>query len=245
LDTSLFGYIAFCYLLAGFVKGLSGLGFSAVAIGIMATFLDMTTAIPLVVIPSMATCVQVMREAGHFRETVHRFSALYLFTLPGLLLGMWLLVNSDPYLAKLVLGLVLGVYGVWGLFNPSFRLSAGMARQLRLPTGLMTGTIHGLTGVAVMPVTPYLLSLGLVPNVFIQAVNISFLLSSLVLVIGLQRFGYLGWDVVMVSVAGLLPVMLAVRLGVAARRRLSAAQFRTAILIVLIGLGSNLIVFGR
>jgi len=193
----------------------------------------------------MVTCVQVMRDVGHFRETIQQFSTLYLFTLPGLLAGLWLLANSEAYLAKGVLGIVLALYGVWGLFNPAFKLSEGLARGLRLPTGLLTGTIHGLTGVAVMPITPYLLSLGLSTNVFIQAVNISFLFSSVVIVIGLQGFGFLGWKVVAISIAGLIPVMLTVRLGVAARRRLSAGQFRTAILLVLIGLGTNLIVFGR
>jgi uncharacterized membrane protein YfcA len=245
VDSLVLVYVFCCYLIGGFIKGLTGLGFSAVAIGIMATFLPMPMAIPLVVIPSMVTCVQVMRDAGHFKETVQRFSTLYFVTLPGLLLGLWLLANSEAYLAKAVLGGVLSLYGIWGLLNPTFRLSNSMARHLRLPTGLVTGTIHGLTGVAVMPVTPYLLSLGLSPNVFIQAVNISFLLSSVVIVIGLQRYGFLGWDLVGISLAGLVPVMLAVRLGVAVRRRLSTEQFRFAILLVLIGLGLNLIIFGR
>ena len=96
-----------------------------------------------------------------------------------------------------------------------------------------------------MPVTPYLLSLNLSTNVFVQAVNISFLLSSVVIVIGLQQLGFLDWKVIGISIAGLIPVMLTVRLGVATRRRLSAGQFRTAILLVLIGLGANLIVFGH
>ncbi|MGI9307815.1 MAG: TSUP family transporter, partial [Gammaproteobacteria bacterium] len=113
MNTEVLVYVFLCYLIAGFIKGLSGLGFSAVAIGIMATFLPMPLAIPLVVIPSMVTCLQVMRDAGHFRETVQQFATLYWFTLPGLFAGLWLLANSEAYLAKSVLGIVLGLYGVW------------------------------------------------------------------------------------------------------------------------------------
>jgi hypothetical protein len=236
-------YIFLSYAAAGYIKGMSGLGFSTVCVGIMASFLELTTAIPLVVIPSIASCLLVMIEAGHFREAVQRFAVMYLFTVPGLLVGLWLLVNTEGNLAKYVLGVVLALYGVWGLLNPTFELPNSVARKLRGPTGVLTGTIHGLTGAAVMPMVPYLLSLGLRNDMFVQAVNISFVMSSVIVILALGQLGYVSLYLLAISIAGIVPVSLAVRLGVLAQRRLSANQFRTVILAVLIGLGVNLILF--
>ena len=243
METTTLIYILLSYSAAGFIKGISGLGFSTVCLGIMANFLELTTAIPLVVLPSMASCMLVMMEAGHFKETVRQFSIMYLFTIPGILLGLWLLVTTESSLAKSVLGVVLGIYGVWGLLNPTFKLSGSLARTLRGPIGLLTGTIHGLTGAAVVPVVPYLLALNLRSDIFVQAVNISFVMSSIIVIIGLGQLGFLDLPLLAVSIAGTLPVALVVRMGVMMRKRLSGDQFRTIILVVLVGLGVNLILF--
>ncbi len=94
-----------------------------------------------------------------------------------------------------------------------------------------------------MPMVPYLLSLGLRNDMFVQAVNISFVMSSVIVILALGQLGYVSLYLLAISIAGIVPVSLAVRLGVLAQRRLSANQFRTVILAVLIGLGVNLILF--
>jgi len=234
-------YVFLSYLIAGFVKGFSGLGFSTVCVGIMASYLELTTAIPLVVIPSIASCLLVMIEAGHFFEACKRFSLMYMATLPGLVCGLWLLIGAEGVSAKAVLGSVLLMYGAWGLLNPNFSLSSRVASALRVPTGLLTGIIHGLTGAAVMPVAPYLLSLGLRNDLFVQAVNISFVMSSLVIIVGLGSAGYVSFLLLGISIAGILPVALAVKLGTQLRKQASDKQFRFCVLVVLIGLGVNLV----
>ncbi len=241
MDPLLLTYIFLSYLAAGFIKGFSGLGFSTVCVGIMASFLELTTAIPLVVVPSIVSCLLVMIEAGHFRQAFKRFLPMYVATLPGLVCGMWLLVGAEGNLAKAALGIVLVLYGIWGLMNPNFTLSTRTASLMRVPTGFLTGTIHGLTGAAVIPVAPYLLSLGLKNELFIQAVNISFVMSSLVIIAGLGSTGYVSISLLGVSIVGILPVAIAVKLGAGLRKKASDKQFRIAVLVVLVGLGISLV----
>ena len=58
------------------------------------------------------------------------------------------------------------------------------------------------------------------PDRFVQAINISFSLSSLAMALGLWRIGLLTGDTLAVSVAGLAPVFLGTWLGAKLRRRL-------------------------
>ena len=93
-----------------------------------------------------------------------------------------------------------------------------------------------------MPVLPFLLSLQLERNRFIQAINISFTLSSLVMAIGLWKLGLMTLQSVEVSLLGLVAVFIGVRFGSHVRHWLSPAAFRSAVLIILTALGVGLIV---
>ncbi|MCA8908686.1 MAG: sulfite exporter TauE/SafE family protein [Rhodospirillaceae bacterium] len=231
------------FLLAALVKGTTGLGFSTTAVAPLALALGLPAALPLMIVPSLTSNVIVMVGAGHFRETVRRFWPLYLSALPGIACGLALLTWLDGAVAGACLGVVLAVYGVWMLARRSVGppLAPRAARRLAPLVGLTTGTVNGLTGSQVMPVLPYLLALRLDPDRFVQAINISFSLSSLAMALGLWRIGLLTGDTLAVSVAGLAPVFLGTWLGAKLRRRLAPELFRRIVLTLLIVLGCVLI----
>ena len=104
--------------------------------------------------------------------------------------------------------------------------------------------INGVTGSQVMPVLPYLLALRLPTDLFVQSINVSFTLSSLVMLAGLGRLGLLDADIAITSAAGVVPVALGIWLGGRIRRRLSESSFRRAVLISLLLLGVSLVVRG-
>ena len=64
-----------------------------------------------------------------------------------------------------------------------------------------------------MTVLPYLLSLNLDPNRFVQAINCSFTLSSLVMAAGLAQLGLLTVETAAISAFGLILVYLGIKLG--------------------------------
>jgi len=229
--------VAAAFLLAAFVKGATGLGFSTCALPLLALSIGIREALPLVLAPSIASNLLVMRGAGHFRETVRRFWPLCLAVLPGIALGVALLVWVDPLIAGAALGLVLVGYAAFALARPPLMLSSGLERPLQWPVGLVNGVVNGLTGSQVMPLLPYLLALQLDPNRFVQAINCVFTFSSLAMAVGLSEAGLLTGPAAAVSVLGLLPVWIGVKLGEALRRRLPAESFRKAVLLLLILLG--------
>lgn len=223
-------FILTAYIVAASIKGLTGIGFSTSCLPIMALRLDLKVAIPLVIIPSIVSNIVVMIQAGHFREALKRFWPLYVSSVPGILIGLSLLVGINTVTAKAILGLVLIAYALWALSNKSFSLSDKWERYLKLPTGFCTGFINGLTGSQVMPSLPYLLSLNLHKDDFVQAINISFTLSSFVMLVGMNRLGYLPPSSFLLAVGALVPVLATVYFAGRLRKRLTGELHRRLVL---------------
>lgn len=225
---------------SAFLKGITGLGFSTVCLGLLASVVDIRLAIPAVLVPSLSSNVLVMVQARGFRTTFARFWPLYLAALPAIGVGLALLAVLDSTSARRVLGLVLFLYGLWALAERRFTVSARAERWLNVPVGIITGVVNGFTGSQVMPVLPYLLSLRLDSSAFVQAINISFTASSLVMMAGLAYMGLLDGPVLLSSTLAVIPVAIGITLGGRIRARLAEATFRRVVLILLVLLGVNL-----
>ena len=223
-------------------KGVTGLGFSTLCLPFLALTVGLKEALPLIIIPSIASNLIVMRQAGRFGETVRRFWPMLLATLPGLALGLWALALVDGRQAGGLLGLVLLLWCAFSFTRPELGIGEPWARRLGPVSGFLTGAVNGLTGSQVMPSMPYLMALKLERNLFLQTINCSFTLSSLVMAFGLQRLGLFGPDGVVVSARGAGAAFLGLGLGARLRRRLSPEGFRLALLAMLSVMGVSLLV---
>ena len=128
--------------------------------------------------------------------------------------------------------------------NPDVRLPERLERPLAPISGFLTGLFNGITGSQVMPSMPFLMSLHLERNLFIQTINCSFTLSSIVMMIGLSRLGLVPISAIWIGIGGIGIAFIGVRLGERIRDRLDARQFRLAVLVMLALLGFSLVVRG-
>ena len=229
------------FLFAGLVKGTTGLGFATTALSFLVYAIGLKEALPLLIVPSVVSNLIVMRDAGHFRATLIQFRLMYAAAPVGIFIGLALLMWLDPTISSAILGLVLIIYGVITITQPAFKLPTALARRLEIPVGFTTGLVNGVTGSQVMPVLPYLLSLPLERNVFIQAINISFTISSVVFAIGLAWLGLFTVDTSQISFVGLVAMLVGLKLGIPIRRRLPQSSFRRAVLGLLVLLGAGLV----
>ncbi len=208
----------------------------------LSLLIDLKVAIPLVIIPSLSSNVLVMVQAGRFQEAVQRFWLLYISAIPGLILGVSVLSSVKSSWSRAVLGAILFVFALWAWRTQALALSKSAEKWWTGPVGLVTGVVNGITGSQVMPVLPFLLALQLHKDLFVQAINLSFTLSSLVMLLLLSRFGLLALGTLGLATVGIVPVSLGIFLGGMLRRRLPDEAFRKIVLIFLLALGLSLMV---
>jgi uncharacterized protein len=105
--------------------------------------------------------------------------------------------------------------------------------------GLGTGFATGATGVFVLPAVSYLAGIGLERDRLVQAMGLSFTVSTLALGLGLWLHGAFGRDATWASALALVPAMAGMKLGAALRTRIRAAAFRKLFFLLLAALGSH------
>jgi uncharacterized membrane protein YfcA len=114
----------------------------------------------------------------------------------------------------------------------------GHAAWLGAPAGVLSGVLTAATGVFVMPLVPYLQSLGLERDALMQALGLSFAIATVALA---GRLGAPGMTSESANAAGhavaLAAAFLGLWTGTVLRRRLSPLVFQRALHGVFVGLG--------
>lgn len=237
------GAIGAVFALAGFVKGVIGLGLPTIAMGLLSVSLPPAQAAALLVVPSFVSNVWQLLGHPGFIALLRRLAAM----LAGVCVGTWLgagwLTGARSGWATGALGAALVVYALVGLFLPPLRLPrAPWAERVLSPlVGLATGLVTAATGVFVIPAVPYLQALGLEKEALVQALGLSFLVSTLALAATLGRGGAMEAPVMLASLAALLPTLAGMALGQRLRRSAQPARFKRWFFCGLLALGLYLV----
>ncbi len=234
-------FILFALIVAAFIKGSLGLGFSTIGLAILANAIDLKTAISIVILPSLLSNILVMIDAGHFKVSLKQFLWMFVMAMPGMFLGLQLLLLSDNTVSVKILGAVLMFYGIWGLFNRNFAIQESLVPRLNPIVGFITGAVNGATGSQIFPIMPYLLSLKISKDMLVQTINISFTLSSLVMLSALLLTENLDTASIGYYALGFVPVTAGVWLGNKLRRRIPEDQFKRIVMALIIVLGCLLL----
>ena len=234
-------WVAAGLLLAGIVKGATGLGYATCALPFLVAGLGLRPAMAIVLLPALATNVAVALTTGHLAETVRRFRRLYAAMVPGIAIGIALLVWISQSAAVKALGGLVVAYAVWTLLRPQMQLSRAAALHLQVPVGFLNGVLTGLTGSQVIPLFPYMMSLDLDPARLVQAINLAVLLCSLILAAGLGAAGIMTPELLGLSVLAVAPALSGVGIGSRLRSSIPADGVRRLVLMVLLLMGASMI----
>jgi uncharacterized membrane protein YfcA len=147
-------------------------------------------------------------------------------------------VNSAA--AVMGLGAALVLYALISLAPLRLGLPASAEPWLGPLVGAATGIVTALTGVFVLPAVPFLQALRLDPEDLVQALGLSFTVSTLALAAALAADGQFQAPHLGASLLGLLAALAGMWLGQALRTRMRPATFRLWFLLGLMGLGAHL-----
>ncbi len=229
------------FLLAGLVKGVTGMGLPTVAMGLLGSALSPVAAASLLFVPTLVTNLWQIFAGPSLGRIVRRLWPMLLAVIVATVVGAALLVRADARWSGVALGGALIVYVLYSLLAPAFRVPAHLEAWLSPLVGAVSGLVTGATGVFVMPAVPYLQSLGLSRDELVQALGLSFTVSTISLTTGLLVHGAFGIPQLGLSALAILPALAGMWLGQAIRGRISARAFRFCFLGFLLLLGVELV----
>ncbi|NKB52397.1 MAG: TSUP family transporter [Rhizobiaceae bacterium] len=235
--------IIFCtFLMAGTVKGVIGLGLPTVSLAILAVTFDLTTAMALLIAPSLVTNIWQAAIGGHAKILLKRLWPFLLFATVTIWIGALGLKRVDLALLSALLGLLLIAYALVGLTG--FRISIDRHRESWVApiVGALNGILTGLTGSFVVPGVMYLQAIGLPRDQLVQAMGMLFTVSTLALGLALGGNGLLSWQLALTSLAALVPAIIGMMIGQRLRMILSEQQFRRVFFVALLALGIYIVV---
>jgi uncharacterized protein len=225
------------FFAAGLVKGVTGMGLPTVAMGVLGALISPLTAAVLLIVPSFVTNVSQALAGPAFGLIVRRLWPMMVAICAGTMLGASMLVRGDAGTTTTALGVALVVYAAYTLFARQVRVPGRAEPWLSPLIGGMTGVVTGGTGVFVIPAVPYLQALGLSRDDFVQALGLSFTVSTVALAAGLGLHGAFATEAMGLSLLALAPALAGMWVGQWLRSRLSPVAFRRVFLSFLLLLG--------
>ncbi|MFJ3484749.1 sulfite exporter TauE/SafE family protein [Pseudomonas sp. NPDC090202] len=241
---SLSALVLLAFLLAGTVKGVIGMGLPTVAMGLLGVAMLPTQAAALLLIPSTFTNLWQLAVGGHLRESIRRLWPLLSMIVFGTVLGSSVLGLGGGHAMGRALGGALFVYALCGLFLPPLKVPPRAEPWLGPLCGFVTGLVTSATGVFVIPAVPYIQGLGLDRNQLVQALGLSFTVSTLALGAGLFWNGAVGGAEMGASLLAVAPALVGMMLGQWLRQRISAVLFKRVFFVGMALLGLHLLISG-
>jgi len=229
LNTEILLLATGAFLIAGFVKGVIGLGLPSVSLALLSLGMALPAAVQIMVVPTVVSNVWQALVGDGFGRLVRRFRTLLLATVAGVWIGYLLLFRQHPKLMTAVLGIVIAVYAGSNLAGIPLMPKVRRERIASPLVGLSTGVLAGATGNISMPAVAYFSRLGMPRNDIVQMLGILFTLGAGMLGLALAGHGDYDPSLLAASCFAVAPALLGMLAGQRIRGRLSERAFRRAL----------------
>ena len=233
--------IAAAFLLAGFVKGVIGLGLPTVSMGLLAVTMPPSHALAIVIVPAIITNIWQTFVGPYLRDIVRRLWPLMAGTVVGIWLNAGMLTGPYARYGTIVLGLLLVIYAIVGLSKLSFKVARRDEKWLGVLVGLVTGVVSAATGVQVLPSMPFMQAIGMEKDELVQALGVFFTVATLGLAFNLTNAGLLTAATALPGAVAMAAAFAGMFIGQAVRSRMQPEAFRRWFLRAMILLGLYLV----
>jgi uncharacterized membrane protein YfcA len=220
------------------------MGLPTVAMGFLTLLMPPAEAATVLVLPSFVTNVWQLAAGPRLTTLVRRLWPTLLAVAVGTVASArWFGAMSSAGTLT-ALGAALVLYAITSLMPLRVDVPARHEWWLGPLVGAATGLVTAATGVFVIPAVPYLQALRLAPEDLVQALGLSFTVSTLALAAALAGDGQFQWPNAGASVLALAAAVGGMLIGQAVRLRMRPATFRLWFLIGLMLLGLHLMLRG-
>ena len=234
--------IAAAFLLAGFIKGVLGLGLPTVSMGLLAVTMPPGQAIAIVIVPAIVTNIWQTFGGPYLRDILWRLWPLMVGTVIGIWLNAGLLTGPYAPYGTVTLGVLLVIYAIVGLSPFNFKVARRDEKWIGGIVGLITGVVSAATGVQVIPSMPFMQAIGMEKDELVQALGVFFTVATIALGFSLTRSGLLTAATALPGAIAMGASFAGMFVGQAVRTRMAPEAFRRWFLIAMILLGLYLAV---
>ena len=229
--------VAAAFLLAGFIKGVIGLGLPTVSMGLLAVTMPPSHALAIVIVPAILTNIWQTFAGSYLRGIMRRLWPLLAGTAIGIRLNAGMMTGPYARYGTILLGILLVIYAVVGLRKFVLTVRPHDEKWIGAIVGLVTGAISAATGVQVIPSMPYFQAIGMEKDELVQALGVFFTVATLALAFNLTTAGLLDQSTALPGVIALACSFTGMAIGQAVRTRMEPDVFRRWFLISMIALG--------
>ena len=227
-------------LFAGLVHGTLGLGFPMVATPILATMMDVRSAILITLLPTMAVNIASIVKSRSSLADTKSFMPLVGFSLLGSLAGATVLAITDPAPFRILLASLILLY-LWS----TIRISRQWLEQNSLIAmagfGIAAGLAAGTTNVMVAVLIIYFLSLDTSRATMVPTLNACFLVGKASQILVLAIAGLVGFSLIIETVPLALAAIAALLLGQRLQSRIDVSTYQSILRKLLLLLAAILI----
>jgi uncharacterized membrane protein YfcA len=230
-------FIAAAFLLAGFIKGVIGLGLPTVSMGLLAVTMQPSHALAIVIAPAIITNIWQTFVGPYLRDIIRRLWPLMVGTIIGIRLNAGMLTGPYARYGTIVLGILLVIYAIVGLSKFSFTVARSREKWVGGVVGVLTGMVSAATGVQVIPSMPFMQAIGMEKDELVHALGVFFTVATLALAFNLTSAGLLNAATALPGAIAMVCSFAGMFIGQAVRSRLEPKAFRRWFLISMILLG--------
>lgn len=239
-QTSLVAAAVGIIFLAAFVRSALGFGDAVIAMPLLAALLGLRTATPLVAF--MGPTIAVLILARHWRKGDWKASTrLIVSSLVGIPIGIYLLTRLPEAPLKIALGLIILVYGLFGILRPSLRI-----RNEKAALPYLVGFVAGILGGAYNTNGPLVVIYGRLrewpPERFRVTLQAYFLPAGIFILLGHGAAGLWTHQILTLYLWALPALLLGVWAGGRLNRNLSGSRFGRFVDAALVAMGAFLII---
>ncbi|MGB8952529.1 MAG: sulfite exporter TauE/SafE family protein [Candidatus Aminicenantales bacterium] len=238
-SAALFILVTAVIFLSSFIRAFLGFGDALVAMPILAVLIGIKSATPLVAFCSTTSAVTILIKSWR-KADIKATVRLVLSTIAGIPFGLIFITRVPEGYLKLVLGLILILYGLYSLNRPRFQLKKDSA-PVSWVFGLTAGVLGGAYNTNGPPIVIYASLRRWPPEHFQATLQSYFLPTGLLVLTGHGLAGLWTVRILRFYLVALPLVLLAVYLGRKVHRSLKPGQFNTYVHAFLVGMGLLLI----
>jgi uncharacterized membrane protein YfcA len=229
--------VAAAFLLAGFIKGVIGLGLPTVSMGVLAVTMPPSHALAIVIVPAIVTNIWQTFVGPYLRDIIRRLWPLMAGTVIGIWLNAGMLTGPYARYGTIVLGALLVVYAIVGLSKVNFKVARSDEKWIGGIVGVITGVVSAATGVQVIPSMPFMQAIGMEKDELVQALGVFFTVATVALAFNLTSAGLLSGATALPGAIAMATAFAGMYVGQALRSRMQPEAFRRWFLIAMILLG--------